>query len=547
MTRRRITRRQLLAGAAAGGVLLPSGLYVARNRLRGGSNPDPDPKGVYPAPERRVDCGNPANPTVAENCRPGTPGWRLSRADGRIEGFFDETSVNRGEEAVLRLRTQDPRYRVEVYRTGYYGDVGARRVARTPERVAATQPDPHADLRTGLVSASNWTVSERFDTADWPSGVYLAKMISSGGSDDHAIIVVRDDDRESDALYLLSDTTFQAYNYWGDYSLYAGGDDDPRAIRVSFDRPYGNSRFGQADWYLRAEHCLVRWLEAQGYDITYAGAFDVHRLGARRLGARRTWISGGHNEYWSQRMRDGFSASVRSGVSLAVMGANTCYWRVRFEEDPWTSRPDRVMVCYKEGEASATVRGMGPLRDPAEPTGMWRDPDGADDPENSLLGVMYRGENLRRNYPLVVPATAAADPLWAGAGLGLGTGDGPLSIGRELVGWEWDGVVDNGRTPTGLRVLTATPVTGDLRGTTGSVDGEGASVSNCTAYRAASGAMVFATGSMLFAWGLDREGRRVFDPGKPQGEPDVRIRRLMANVMTAMRCDAGSPAVDLLR
>lgn len=546
MTRHRITRRQLLAGAAAGGVLLPSGLYVARRALRDGPNRDPAPKGVFPAPERRVDCTRPSNATVAENCRPGTPGWRLDRADGRIEGFFDETSVERGREAVLRLRTADPRYRVEVYRTGYYGDVGARLVARTPERTARSQPDPRADLRTGLVSASNWTVSERFDTADWPTGVYLAKMISSGGSDDHAILVVREDGRDTDVLYLLSDTTFQAYNYWGDYSLYSGGDDDPRAVRVSFDRPYGNSRFGQADWYLRAEHCLVRWLEAQGYDVGYAGAFDVHRHGPTGLGTHRTWISGGHNEYWSQAMRDGFEASVAAGVSLAVMGANTGYWRVRFEEDPWTSRPDRVMVCYKEGEASATTLGMGPLRDPAEPTGLWRDPSGADAPENALIGVMYVGENLRRNYPIVVPATSADDPLWRGAPLGLQPGDGPLSIGRELVGWEWDSVVDNGRTPAGLRALTATPVSGNLRGATGKPAGEGAATASCTAYRAPSGAMVFATGSMLFAWGLDREGRRVYDPGNPQGEPDVRIRRLMANVMDAMRCPAGSPALDLL-
>lgn len=536
----RITRRRLIAGAAAGAV----GLYAARVALRGDPVADTPAKGDYPAPRRRLDCANPANPTVAENCRPGTPGWRLSRTDGRVEGFFSETSVPRGAEAVLRVRTEDPSYRVEIYRTGYYGDVGARLVHRTPERTARPQPDPRTDLRMGLVSAANWSVSERFDTADWPSGVYLAKLISSGGSDDHAILVVREDARASDVLYLMSDTTYQAYNYWGDYSLYAGGEQDPRAVKVSFDRPYGNSRYNQADWYLRAEHAHVRWLEAQGYDVTYAAVSDLHRRGRAGLGRHRAWISGGHNEYWSQRMRDGFEAAVGAGTHLAVMGANSGYWRVRFEPDPWTEREDRVMVCYKDGEISMSTLGMGPVRDPAEPTGLWRDPDGANAPENALIGVMYVGQDLRRNYPLVVPASSAGDPLWRGADLGLQSGDGALAIGRELVGWEWDAVVDNGLTPRGLRILTATPVSGQLMDAVGA-PGEGAAVSNATVYRSAGGALVFATGSMLFAWGLDREGRRVYDPGTPQGEPDLRVQRLMANVMTAMRCEAGSPAVDL--
>ncbi|HWH14891.1 MAG TPA: N,N-dimethylformamidase beta subunit family domain-containing protein [Miltoncostaeaceae bacterium] len=536
----RLTRRQLLAAGAAGAVVVPAGLYGARHALRDGGVADPAPKGEFPAPDRPRDCARPANPTVAENCRPGSTAWRLTRADGGIEGFFDETSVPRGAEAVLRLRTADPEYRVEVYRTGYYGDTGARLVARTPARRAGAQPEPRADRRRGLVSASNWRVSERFDTADWPSGVYLAKLIGSSGSDDHAILVVREDDRPSDVLYLLSDTTYLAYNYWGGYSLYAGGDDDPRGVSVSWDRPYGNSRFGQADWYLRAEHALVRWLEAEGYDVAYAGAFDVHRHGVAGLGRRGAWISGGHNEYWSGAMRDAHERAVGQGVHLAVMAANTAYWRVRFEPDPWTGRADRVMTCFKDGEVSATTLGPGPVRDPREPTGLWRDPEGADRPENALLGVMYVGQDLRRYYPLQVPADAAADPLWARTGLA----PGGARIGRELVGWEWDAVVDNGRTPAGLRVLAATPVSGQLMGPTGR-PGEGDAVAHTTAYRAPGGALVFATGSILLSWGLDREGRRRYDPGRPQGEPDTRVQGLMRNVLGSMGARPGSPARDV--
>ncbi len=536
----RITRRQAIAGATAAIVAAPGGAYVARRLLRGGRPVDPDPKGVYPAIARRVDCADPANPTVAENCRPGTPGWRLARADGRIEGFFTRTSVQRGQELVLKLRTADPQYHVEVYRTGYYDDVGARLVARTKPRRAPRQPAPHADARTGLVSASNWTASERFDTSQWPSGVYLAKLVSSGGSDDHAIVVVRDDTRASDVLYLLSDTTYQAYNYWGGFSLYAG-EDEPRAVRVAFDRPYSNSSHDQADWYLRAEHGLVKWLEAQGYDVTYAGALDVHLHASAGLGARRVWISGGHNEYWSQRMRDAHEAMLDGGTHLAVMAANTAYWRVRMEPDPWSDEPDRVMVCYKDGEVSLTTLGEGPVRDPDGPTGLWRDPNGANQPENALYGVMYLGQNLTHYSSLVVPGRDASDPLWAHAGLGRGA---DTVIGRELVGWEWDGVVDNGLTPAGLRHLADTPVNGQLMDARGR-PGDGDAVSSAAFHTRASGAHVFATGSILFSWGLDADGRRVYDPGKPQGEPDRRIRQLMTNVLARMDARPGSPQRDL--
>lgn len=528
-------------GAAAGAIAAPGALYVARSLLRGRATLDRPAKGDFPPPPRRRDCANPANPTVAENCRPGTPGWRLSRSDGRIEGFFTATSVNRGESLTLKVRTADPEYHVEVYRTGYYDDVGARLVHRTAPRRGGAQTEPRRDARTGLVSAANWSVSERFDTTDWPSGVYLAKLVSSAGSDDHAIVVVREDERASDALYLVSDTTYQAYNYWGGFSLYAG-ENEPRAVQVSFDRPYSNSAHNQADWYLRAEHALVRWLEAEGYDVTYAGAFDVHRHGLGRLGRRSAVISGGHNEYWSQRMRDAHEGAVAKGTHLCVMGANTAYWRVRFAPDPWTDEPDRTMVCYKDGEVSLTTLGEGPVRDPDTPTGLWRDPHGANQPENALLGVMYVGQDLTGYSPFTVPPRSAHDPLWRDAGLDAST---TTAIGRELVGWEWDAIVDNGRTPPGIRTVAATPVNGQLMGADGS-PGEGDAVAHSTIYRAGSGAWVFAAGTLQLAWGLDREGRRVYDPGNPQGEPDRRIQQLMTNVLGQMECRPGTPQNDLV-
>jgi hypothetical protein len=390
------------------------------------------------------------------------------------------------------------------------------------------------------VSASNWSVSARFDTASWPSGVYLAKLVSSGGSEGQALIVVREDRRPSDALVLLPDTTYQAYNYWGDYSLYAGADGSPRAVRVSYDRPYINVRANQADWYLRCDMPLVRWLEAEGYDVTYAAMSDA---GGGDLGRRRAWVTTGHSEYWSDEIRAAVERERDRGTGIAILGSNTCYWRVRFEPDPWTGEPGRVMVCYKGSELTNTTLGPGPVEDPVSPTTLWRDPNGPDRPENELLGVMYVGQDLSRNYPLVVPAELAADePLWRGTD--LGAADGSTPIGQELVGWEWDAVVDNGLTPAGLRRLSATPVSGDYMPGTAPAE-RGSAVQSAAAYTAPSGALVFASGSMLLSWGLDELGLRLYSGGRPQGEPDDRIRQLVTNVLTTMGCRPGSPAVNL--
>jgi hypothetical protein len=538
----RLTRRAFLA-AGAGALVVAAGAVAARDPIRDLFHDEPplekDPKGDYAPPRRIRDCGNPPNAIVAENCRPGSMGWTLQKVDGRVEGFFTRPSVDRGQELVLKVASEDPQVRVEVYRSGYYGGLGGRLVEVRTIR-ARPQPTPHRHEPTGLVSASSWAVSARFDTTDWPSGAYLAKLAGSSGSEGQAIAVVREDERASDALVLIPDTTYQAYNYWGDYSLYAGADGSPRAVRVSYDRPFINVRANQADWFMRADMPLVRWLEGEGYDVTYAAASDVHR---GPFGRHRAVIWSGHSEYWSDEMRDATERARDAGTNLAFMGANTAYWRVRFEPDPWSGEPDRVMVCYKGCEVSPTTLGQGPVEDPVTPTTMWRDPKGPNRPENALVGVMYVGQDLSRNYPFVVPADMAADdPLWRHTD--LGEASGATTIGQELVGWEWDSVVDNGLTPAGLRRLSATPVSGDILTGTGPTI-TGSATASAASYRARSGALVFSTGSMLFSWGLDELGLRLYAGGRPQGEPDERIRQLVTNVLVSMRCRPGSPAVNL--
>ncbi len=88
-----------------------------------------------------------------------------------------------------------------------------------------------------------WTVGIGASSASWAvpssavSGVYIAKLVREDGTTgtSHMVFIVRDDDGSSDLLFQTSDTTWQAYNRYGGYSLYDG---PGHAHKVSYNRPF---------------------------------------------------------------------------------------------------------------------------------------------------------------------------------------------------------------------------------------------------------------------------------------------------------------------
>src|SRR5262245_28394591 len=70
------------------------------------------------------------NPIQRENRQPGTTAWQLTNpADARqIEGYASLTSVPVGGDISLFVNTQDRTYSLTVFRTGWYGGTGGRKV-----------------------------------------------------------------------------------------------------------------------------------------------------------------------------------------------------------------------------------------------------------------------------------------------------------------------------------------------------------------------------------------------------------------------------------
>jgi hypothetical protein len=314
-------------------------------------------------------------------------------------------------------------------------------------------------------------------------------------------------------------------------------------VKVSMMRPYADISGAMTDdnnlnSFFRAEYPMARWLEAQGYDVTYTTTLDVHRSG--KTGARnqlldhRVFLSVGHDEYWTQEMRDAITAARDKGVHVGFFSSNTSYWRVRLESDPYTNTPESVIVTYKTTES-------GPADPSGHATGTWRDPTGVNNPENGLLGAQYVGDNDEFFFPLQVSAEEAKDRIYRNTGLEDMPPGTVAYLGQQIVGWEWDAVVDNGSTPQGLQILASSPVYGMVLQDAGNSRNGTVSkaIAHTTRYITPGSAIVFSSGTIQWSWGLGAQGVRVV-------APDRQIQQITYNVLADMGVQPVTPTSAII-
>jgi hypothetical protein len=459
------------------------------------------------------------NAIQAENALPGADPatWVQPAAPPTsVEGYASEISVLPGEDVHLHVSTVDRyRYRIEVYRLGWYGGQGARLLACLPgcgeDEAGRRYGAP--SVVNGVLSAG-WPVTDTLSIpADWVSGYYYALLrVTSGGDDTGARgyvpFIVRDPPTvRSRILVEVPVNTWQAYNPWGGKSLYPFNSSDlAPALRVSFDRPLAYTAQGPFDW----EYNMVRFLEREGYDLSYQTDEDTDRDPASLLRHRLVVVIG-HDEYWTKRMRDAFDAARDAGTNLAFVGSNAAYWQVRYEND------GRTLVGYKDAAPD-------PEPDPALRTIRFRDLVPAR-PECALVGVMYYRIREHESGPVDYTVTDAArtDPWFAG------TGFAPGDVVRDVVGNEWDS-------------LPEVPAPGcDQPGLTRLFHYEGAPQNaDAVRYTAPSGARVFAGGAQQLSWALDTFNLGRFGRILP---PDERLQRFMRNVLADLSRPAPPAAV----
>lgn len=496
------------------------------------------------------------NAIVEENRLPGAPctEWDVNgQGDPTIQGFGHDISIDRGETLRFKIATDSTDYRIDIYRMGYYGGMGARLVDSIRPSVPLPQDQPEGirDPETRLYDCGNWAVSAAWTApTDATSGIYFARLVRQDGAargwradnaqDDprerpagvthaygllghgrlrtalreprasHVYFVVRDDASRSDVLFQTADTTWQAYNRYGGHCTYGRLDPDhprqhggpPRAYKVSYNRPFETRHYRAVNMVFHGEYPVVRWLEGNGYDVTYTTGVDSDRRGVL-IRNHRLFLSVGHDEYWSGPQRRHVEAARDAGVHLAFFSGNEVFWKTRFEPSiDGTAEPHRTLVTYKETQADAKIDPV-----PDVWTGTWRDsrpfnPEGAQ-PENALTGTIFT-VNAWRNDPLVVPAEYARLRFWRNTGVArLRPGERAVLL-KGLLGHEWDEDLDNGHRPPGLFRLSETTID-NVRYVQdcGAVFDSGSATHHLTLYRHASGALVFGAGTVQWGWGLD--------------------------------------------
>ena len=380
-----------------------------------------------------------------ENAKAGSKDWQLTRVKlddpnkGRtslIEGYCSQQSVSAGEKIDIMVSTNPPRpFRLEIFRTGYYGGKGARLMMTLGPFQGETQATPEIGEKN--LHECKWKPSTTLTIPnDWVSGVYLGRLTTITADENEAswqsyvVFIVRDE-RPADILLQCSDNTWQAYNEWpSKYSVYTHpkGNQGPWAD-VSFDRPYGRyaqhnsvvnnpQSAGSGEWLL-FEFPLAYFLEQHGYDVAYCSNRDM--VTPDRGLKSKCFISVAHDEYWDIRQYHSVVKMRDAGVSLLFLSGNAVCW-VTPLRDSHDGRPHRIMFRggpfggdYKYAVDRHKENGPFPERGPDE---------------GFLIGA--------RN---VEPVNGGADWVitkpehWIFAGCGVKKGDRIPG----LVGWEYHG------------------------------------------------------------------------------------------------------------
>lgn len=393
----------------------------------------------------------------------GAPALRAAGADVGffIEGYSGKVSVRQGDEVSLHVSTSEASFDVEVVRLG-----AKRSVLWAAKGIAGlNQPIPEDASARGC----GWKESVRVPVGlDWPSGYYEVRLktVDSGEkwtrrsrrvAEATAFFIVRAarPGSSSKILLQLATNTYNAYNNWGGFSVYAYNSVSNNAgHRVSFERP-------AASQYSRWELPFVEWAEANGYALEFAANNDLEEH-SDMLAAYDLVLSVGHDEYWSTPMRDSLENWISGGGNVAFFSGNTCCWQVRNEDG------GRAFTCWKQNYHLDPVFAE---KDHATLSTLWSH-HLLKRPENELTGVGFLWGGYRNSHGQFMDEPAEFSvhrpEHWALENTGLV--QGAVFGGKDsIVGYECDGcelVWKEGRpfatgkdgTPQSFEVLATCPV-----------------------------------------------------------------------------------------
>ena len=382
-------------------------------------------------------------------------------------------SCRPGDRIALHAASANGPCTLEVARIGQERDVVLRRlVVDVGDHALPARPD-----RDGC----DWPVAFEIETeSTWRSGYYDIMLTDSNAQTAHHFFCLKPPGNGplAKAAFVLATNTYHAYNWWGGANAYAdvtrlmsrelalpaamgaatgilstqrpfaplivapppglprlvnlrkrGFGEKPWAGDVQWSRRMRPSPYDSSAGFLNKwEHVFVAWAEEEGIELDYFTDYD---LDSERdvLDGYGALIIVGHSEYWSARQRDQIERFVDGGGKIAIFSGNTCFWKVRWEDD------GRTLICHKWNGFDAEPDAG------AAATHLWSHP-AFGRPEAAITGLSFLFGGYHR---LGLCASRGAggytiynDRHWALAGTDLFYGD---VIGAEIpmLGYENDG------------------------------------------------------------------------------------------------------------
>jgi len=416
-----------------------------------------------------------------------------AQAFGSLDGYAGATSIAAGDTIGLHVAGDCGSVLLRFYRHTFDKEL----LMDVDGLVPPNLPVPDS----AWIKGCNWPTLYTLQVPSyWPSGMYYVEMVpSDGGPLKYISFVVRSNGPPKPILVISAVNTYQAYNPFGGKSLYDFNSPGGRAPRVTFNRPYdSHAGLGQPQF----EVPFVKWFDRAGFSADFATDVDLSE-NPTLLHGHRLLLIVGHNEYWSRNMFNFTQTFADTGGNIAVLGGNTCYWQVRYED------AGRTLVCYKSTDDPMFHVNF------EQTTVQWRD-RWVRRPECLLFGVMYPYCAGTAQDSMVFTHTYS----WITEGLEDQVG---RKFGDKVVGYEYDTFFDD-RSPAKAVRLFQTPFN----------DVEGCPQTQCATYYERQSAFdqfgvgggIFAAGSIQWSWGLEES--------EVGTKPDPRMQLLTSNLLKGL-------------
>ena len=256
--------------------------------------------------------GAPANAIEAENCLPGNPPseWDVSGAgDPTLQGFATDISVDQGETVSFKVDTTvdrlPDRHLPPRLLPGQRRAPGRDDPERAiPQDEPARLPDHDVDdgprrlrqlVRVRVVDGARERGLRHLHREARARGRRRSARATSSSSSATTTgaptCSSRPRTRPGRPTTATAATASTA-------TAPEGPTASGRAYKVSYNRPFTTRETAPEDWLFNAEYPMVRWLERNGYDVSYITGVDTDRRGSEIL-EHKVFLSVGHDEYWS--------------------------------------------------------------------------------------------------------------------------------------------------------------------------------------------------------------------------------------------------------